>query len=161
MAAGIEHSLRLNGTTLGTESAEYTSLATHSAIRGGITAGSTSFSEHGRYGSYAVLSPLVFEDPYAGALAELRDDERYPPYEAASLAGAYTAQEGLGHLLLGLEWAWGIHSGTRIARGGRSRGWMSEAGQPVWARGSARWRAATRCVSGQRGSIAMRGLSPI
>jgi hypothetical protein len=81
-------------------SAEYYGVDIHSAIRGGVTVGTTSYSRTGRYGSYVVMSTFPFLDDSAHTRL-LRGGEQYSEEDAAELAGAYMAHE-IGHLLLQL-----------------------------------------------------------
>ncbi len=81
-------------------SAEYYGVDVHSAIRGGVTVGTTSYSRTGRYGSYAVFSTFPFQDN-SGTTRLLRGGEQYSEEDAAELAGMYLAHE-IGHLLLQL-----------------------------------------------------------
>jgi hypothetical protein len=81
-------------------SAEYYGVDIHSAIRGGVTAGTTSYSRTGKFGSYVVMSTFPFIDK-SGHTRLLRGGEQYSEEDAAELAGAYMAHE-IGHLLLQL-----------------------------------------------------------
>ena len=78
-------------------SAEDDGVDIHTAIRGGLTVGTTTYSRQGRYGSFVFWSTFPFTDDSA-LTAELRGGERYTPQEAAELSGAYLAHE-IGHLL--------------------------------------------------------------
>ncbi len=81
-------------------SAEYYGVDIHSAIRGGVTVGTTSYSRAGKYGSYIVFSTFPFQDN-SETTRQLRGGEQYSEEDAAELAGAYLAHE-LGHLLFQL-----------------------------------------------------------
>ncbi len=85
-------------------SAEYTGLVTHTALRGGITLGSTSAGHDNKYGTSSWLSVFAFinDDPM---LNRLRDGADYDHLEAIELAGAYLVHE-LGHQLLHLGHPW-------------------------------------------------------
>jgi len=78
-------------------SAEFTAVEVHTAIRGGLTTGTTTFSRTGTYGSFVFWSTFPFTDTSAFSHA-LRGDEDYAPTQAAELSGAYLAHE-IGHLL--------------------------------------------------------------
>ncbi|BCK87062.1 hypothetical protein MIZ01_0832 [Sideroxyarcus emersonii] len=89
-------------------SAEYYGADLHSAIRGGLTVGTTSFSRDSKYGSYIVMSTFPFQDD--SALTKLlRGGEQYSEEDAAELAGAYLAHE-IGHLLFQLGHPFGQKS---------------------------------------------------
>ncbi len=78
-------------------SAEYVGVDIHTAIRGGVTVGLTSFSRRSRFGTYIAWSTFPFQDNSENTL-RLRGGERYSDEEAAGLAGAYLAHE-IGHML--------------------------------------------------------------
>lgn len=78
-------------------SAEYTAVEVHTAIRGGLTTGTTTFSRSGRYGSFVFWSTFPFTDT-SPLSHSLRGDEDYSATQAAELSGAYLAHE-VGHLL--------------------------------------------------------------
>ncbi|MDD2702277.1 MAG: hypothetical protein PHH36_13720, partial [Sideroxydans sp.] len=78
-------------------SAEYTAVEVHTAIRGGLTTGTTTFSRTRPYGSFVFWSTFPFTDTSALSHA-LRGDEDYSATEAAELSGAYLAHE-IGHML--------------------------------------------------------------
>ncbi len=78
-------------------SAEYTAVEVHTAIRGGLTTGTTTFSRSSPYGSFVFWSTFPFTDTSAQSHA-LRGDEDYSATQAAELSGAYLAHE-IGHLL--------------------------------------------------------------
>ncbi len=81
-------------------SAEYYGVDIHSAIRGGLTVGTTAYSRTSKYGAYVVMSTFPFTDN-SGNSTLLRGGEQYSEEDAAELAGAYMAHE-IGHLLLQL-----------------------------------------------------------
>ncbi|MDA0230628.1 MAG: hypothetical protein O3B21_10635 [Proteobacteria bacterium] len=81
-------------------SAEYYGMDVHSALRGGITVGTTSYSRDGPFHTYAFLSTFPFTNDYV-PIVQLRGGARYDEEHAARLAGAYLAHE-IGHLLLHL-----------------------------------------------------------
>ncbi|PPR23989.1 MAG: hypothetical protein CFH39_00283 [Alphaproteobacteria bacterium MarineAlpha10_Bin2] len=81
-------------------SAEYYGMDVHSALRGGITVGTTSYSRDGPFHTYAFLSTFPFSNDYV-PIVQLRGGARYDEEEAARLAGAYLAHE-IGHVLLHL-----------------------------------------------------------
>lgn len=81
-------------------SAEYYGVDIHSAIRGGVTVGTTSYSRTGKYGSYVFWSTFPFTDRSAIS-KRMRGDDEYSEVDAAELSGAYLAHE-IGHLLLQL-----------------------------------------------------------
>ncbi len=78
-------------------SAEYSSPDIHSALRGGLTLGSTDYSRYGKLKSQFWWSTFAFtsNDPI---IVNMRGDEKYTPQEAATFAGALAAHE-LGHML--------------------------------------------------------------
>ena len=78
-------------------SAEYYGVDIHSAIRGGVTVGTTSYSRTSKYGSYVAFSTFPFLDN-SESTRLLRGGEQYSEEDAAELAGAYLAHE-IGHLL--------------------------------------------------------------
>ena len=78
-------------------SAEYTAVEVHTAIRGGLTTGTTTFSRNSQYGSFVFWSTFPFTDTSAQSHA-LRGDEDYSATQAAEFSGAYLAHE-IGHLL--------------------------------------------------------------
>lgn len=81
-------------------SLEYTGGGIHWSLRGGISNGTTSYSQASPYNSFVFLSTFGFVNDFE-ALLTLRNGERYTREEAARLAGAYLAHE-LGHQLLHL-----------------------------------------------------------
>jgi hypothetical protein len=78
-------------------SAEYDSADIHSALRGGLTVGATSYSRDGRARAYVFWSSFPFLSQSAPAV-ELRGGRSDARDEAVRLAGAYLAHE-IGHLL--------------------------------------------------------------
>lgn len=78
-------------------SAEYYGVDLHSAIRGGVTVGTTSYSRTSPYGSYIAFSTFPFLDN-SEITRRLRGGEQYSKEDAAELAGTYLAHE-IGHLL--------------------------------------------------------------
>lgn len=81
-------------------SAEYVDVDVHSAIRGGVSVGTTTYSRDGKYGSYVFWSTFPFLDN-SEHTKRLRGGEQYSDTEAAELSGAYLAHE-IGHLLFQL-----------------------------------------------------------
>ncbi|MBU1427167.1 MAG: hypothetical protein KKH12_14635 [Gammaproteobacteria bacterium] len=81
-------------------SAEYYGVDIHSAIRGGVTVGTTSYSRTGKYGSYVFWSTFPFSDNSEASIS-MRGNDQYSAADAAELSGAYLAHE-IGHLLLQL-----------------------------------------------------------
>lgn len=78
-------------------SAEYDGADIHSAMRGGLSLGTTAYSRSGKFGAYAMWSIFPFIDNSPVTL-RLRGGERYTDDEAARLAGVLLAHE-IGHLL--------------------------------------------------------------
>lgn len=78
-------------------SAEYYGVDIHSAIRGGVSVGTTSYSRNSRFGSFVFMTTFPFLDNSAVSM-KLREGEQYSEEYAAELAGAYLAHE-IGHLL--------------------------------------------------------------
>jgi hypothetical protein len=81
-------------------SAEYYGVDIHSAIRGGVSVGTTSYSRTGKYGSYTFWSTFPFSDN-SEISKRMRGNDEYTDVDAAELSGAYLAHE-IGHLLLQL-----------------------------------------------------------
>ena len=81
-------------------SAEYYGVDIHSAIRGGVTVGTTAYNRTGKYGSYIFWSTFPFTDN-SEISKRLRGGEEYSGADAAELSGAYLAHE-IGHLLMQL-----------------------------------------------------------
>lgn len=81
-------------------SAEMYDMSVHSSIRGGITAGTTTFSKQARYGSYVyiMLYPMLNNSEM---LVELRDDKAYTDEQLTTYAAALLTHE-IGHQLLHL-----------------------------------------------------------
>jgi len=81
-------------------SAETYGADVHTALRGGITTGTTSHNIGSDLGAWAWISTFPFRhgDPM---LTRLRGDKTYGPDQATTLAGAYFAHE-IGHLLFHL-----------------------------------------------------------
>ena len=78
-------------------SIEYYAQALRSALRGGISAGYTSYNKSSVYGTYIFWSTFLYSNKYDD-LIKLRGGETYTEKEAARLAGAYLSHE-IGHLL--------------------------------------------------------------
>jgi hypothetical protein len=78
-------------------SAEYVGVDIHSAIRGGVSVGTTSFSRIGKFGSFIFWCTFPFTDP-SEISKSMRGGEDYSDTEAAELSGAYLAHE-IGHML--------------------------------------------------------------
>jgi hypothetical protein len=78
-------------------SAEYVGVDIHTAIRGGVTVGLTTYSRNSQFGSYIVWSTFPFLDNSDNTKL-LRGGETYSDTEAAELSGAYLAHE-IGHML--------------------------------------------------------------
>lgn len=78
-------------------SAEYNGVDIHSALRGGVSVGTTTYSRTGQYGSYVVWSTFPFTDE-SDYTVQLRGGEKYSATEAAELSGAYLTHE-IGHML--------------------------------------------------------------
>jgi hypothetical protein len=78
-------------------SAEYVGVDIHTAIRGGVTVGLTTYSQNGKFGTYTVWSTFPFQDN-SETTKLLRGGETYSDAEAAELSGAYLAHE-IGHML--------------------------------------------------------------
>jgi len=81
-------------------SAEFYDMAVHSSIRGGITAGTTSYSQKGRFNAYTYITvyPMLND---SSMLVELRQDSHYSEAQIVGYAAALLTHE-LGHLLLHL-----------------------------------------------------------
>ena len=88
-------------------SAEIYDMSVHSSIRGGITAGTTSYSEQGRFNGYvyAMVYPMLNDSEM---LFKLRNDEHYTSDQVTTYAAALLTHE-LGHLLLHLGHPFGNH----------------------------------------------------
>ena len=87
-------------------SAEYWSVDIHSALRGGLSVGTTQFAKNANFGTHFWWSTFAYtsNDP---VIVRMRGGERYEPLEAARLAGAGAVHE-LGHLLFHYEHPFGI-----------------------------------------------------
>jgi hypothetical protein len=81
-------------------SAEYYGVDIHSAIRGGVTVGTTAYSRNSKFGSYVFMSTFPFQDD-SETTRKMRGGAQYSDAYAAELAGAYLAHE-IGHLLFQL-----------------------------------------------------------
>ncbi len=81
-------------------SAEIYDMSVHSSIRGGITAGTTTYSKQARYGTYVYIMvyPMIND---SDMLVELRNDESYTSEQATTYAAALLTHE-IGHQLLHL-----------------------------------------------------------
>jgi hypothetical protein len=81
-------------------SAEYYGMDVHSSLRGGITAGTTTYSKRAKLGTYAYITvyPLINDSPL---LTKLRADRHYDDEQVIKYAAALLTHE-LGHLLLHL-----------------------------------------------------------
>ena len=77
-------------------SAEYEDSGLNSALRGGVSAGGTSFSKSGRYKTFAFISTFPFAE--FESLPEGTSDINSRA-QAVHLAGQYTAHE-IGHMLM-------------------------------------------------------------
>lgn len=78
-------------------SAEYNGVDIHSALRGGVSVGTTTYSRNSKHGSYIVWSTFPFTDG-SDYTERMRGGEKYSDAEAAELSGAYLAHE-IGHML--------------------------------------------------------------
>jgi hypothetical protein len=78
-------------------SAEYVDVDVHSALRGGVSVGTTTYSRGSKFGAYIFWSTFPFQDD-SEYTRKLRGGEQYSPAEAAELSGIYLAHE-IGHLL--------------------------------------------------------------
>ena len=81
-------------------SAEMYDMSVHSSIRGGITAGTTTYSKQARYGSYVYIMvyPMLND---SDMLVELRNDKTYSDDQITTYAAALLTHE-IGHQLLHL-----------------------------------------------------------
>jgi hypothetical protein len=77
-------------------SAEYSDIGVNTALRGGVTAGTTSYSKLARYNTYAMASTFPFTE-YARLPKGTSDIKSR--IQAINLAGQYSAHE-IGHMLL-------------------------------------------------------------
>ncbi|MDD5058806.1 MAG: hypothetical protein PHQ60_13135 [Sideroxydans sp.] len=78
-------------------SAEYVDVDIHSAIRGGVSVGTTTYSRDSKFGAYIFWSTFPFLDNSENTV-QMRGGETYSAEEAAQLSGTYLAHE-IGHLL--------------------------------------------------------------
>lgn len=85
-------------------SVEYDAIPPHAALRGGITAGTTSTSVHAKYGafSWASMYPFLSDDE---AVTHLRGGETYSRADAVKFAAALYVHE-LGHHLFRFGHPW-------------------------------------------------------
>ena len=81
-------------------SAEYYGQDIHSALRGGIVAGTTSYRRNSPYDAFVFATSFLFINDDT-LIKQLRGGENYTSKEAATYAGAYLAHE-IGHMLLRL-----------------------------------------------------------
>jgi hypothetical protein len=81
-------------------SAEYYGMDVHSSIRGGITAGTTTYNKESKMHSYVfvMLYPMLND---SGLLTRLRQDEHYDADQVVNYSAALLTHE-LGHMLLHL-----------------------------------------------------------
>jgi hypothetical protein len=81
-------------------SAEVYDMSVHSSIRGGITAGTTTYSKQSRFNAYVYIMvyPMLND---TDMLVQLRNDEHYTSEQTTTYAAALLTHE-LGHLLLHL-----------------------------------------------------------
>ncbi len=81
-------------------SAEVYDMSVHSSIRGGITAGTTTYSEQSQFNAYTYIMvyPMLNN---SDMLVQLRNDEQYTDEQITAYAAALLTHE-LGHLLLHL-----------------------------------------------------------
>jgi hypothetical protein len=77
-------------------SAEYEDSGLNSALRGGVSAGGTSFSKSGRYKTYSFIStyPFISAAKFPGGTSDITSRQ-----QAIDLAGKYMAHE-IGHMLM-------------------------------------------------------------
>lgn len=87
-------------------SAEYAGVDVHSALRGGLTIGSTAYSRTARMFAQSWWSTFPFSSNDAVIVA-MRGGEIYTAEEAAVLAGTFAAHE-LGHLLFHYDHPFGV-----------------------------------------------------
>ena len=89
-------------------SAETYAMDVHSCLRGGISAGTTSYSRSARLKAYSFVTsfPMLNDNP---VLSELREDEHYSEAQISDYVAAILAHE-LGHLLLHLGHPFGSES---------------------------------------------------
>jgi hypothetical protein len=89
-------------------SAETYDMDVHSSLRGGISAGTTSFNNQGKFKAYSFVTsfPMLNDSP---VLSQLRGDEHYSEAQISDYIAAVLAHE-LGHLLLHLGHPFGSES---------------------------------------------------
>lgn len=89
-------------------SAEVYDMSVHSSIRGGITAGTTTYSEQAQFNAYAYIMvyPMLND---SDMLVQLRNDKHYTSEQTTTYAAALLTHE-LGHLLLHLGHPFGNHN---------------------------------------------------
>ncbi len=89
-------------------SAEYYEMDVHSSIRGGITAGTTTYNKNTASNSYVYIMvyPMIND---SALLTRLREDEKYSDDQVINYSAALLTHE-LGHLLLHLGHPFGIKS---------------------------------------------------
>ncbi|MBP8120720.1 MAG: hypothetical protein KAY04_05700 [Burkholderiales bacterium] len=87
-------------------SAEYQGVDIHSALRGGVTVGTTEFSTQSQFGTQFWWSTFPFTST-SPVIVKMRGGEMYEPLEAARLAGTGAAHE-LGHQLFHYGHPFGI-----------------------------------------------------
>ena len=85
-------------------SVEYIPTPIHTAIRGGITGGSTEYNPASRYGAsvWMSIAPFLMDD---GQVTDLREGKKYTRDDALRYAGVLLAHE-IGHLILHLGHPW-------------------------------------------------------
>lgn len=89
-------------------SAETYDMDVHSSLRGGISAGTTSFNQLGRFKAYSFVTsfPMLNDN---SVLSQLREDEHYTDAQITDYVAAILTHE-LGHLLLHLGHPFGSES---------------------------------------------------
>jgi hypothetical protein len=89
-------------------SAEVYDMSVHSSIRGGITAGTTTYSKRAQFNAYVYIMvyPMLND---SDMLVQLRNDEHYTSEQITTYAAALLVHE-LGHLLLHLGHPFGNHN---------------------------------------------------
>ena len=85
-------------------SVEYIPTPIHSAIRGGISGGSSEYNPNSRYGAsvWVSVAPFLMDD---GQVTDLRDGKTYRREDALQYAGVLLAHE-IGHQILHLGHPW-------------------------------------------------------
>lgn len=78
-------------------SAEYYGQDMHSALRGGIVAGTTSYMKNSPFDSFVFVTSFLFLNNHL-LIKKLRGDKNYTKEEVSKYAGAYLAHE-IGHML--------------------------------------------------------------